>query len=234
MGFTFDIPWDKFISLTLINFFAIASPGPALVVQMKQSMNKGYRLGLMFAIGVGLGIGVHLLYIFMGLAKVIASYSWLETIVILVAIGYFSFLFWSNMKTPRTHIPLEKIDATEFQQTKSKSSTDKGSLLLGFFVSAVNPNAVVFMITMFAPLIDKDWNTFSCFIMLIWLCFCCFLYYALLNALFSNSKISKYYFRYRFYFDRFLALFFLYLVICFGAKLLPPSYTEPIQWLLYF
>lgn len=232
MDLTFNITWANIMSLTLVNFFAIASPGPALIVQMKQSINGGYKKGLMFAIGVAVGIGLHLLYIFMGLAKVIASYSWLETVVISVAILYFSYLFCGLMRTPRYMMLQDSEEGGKVKEDRPKRS--RSSFLLGVFISAINPNAVVFMITIFAPLVDPTWNLFSCFMMLTWLSFCCFAYYALLNTFFSNRRIACYYFKYRFYFDRIIALFFLYLIICFGAKLLPAAWVDPIRFILYF
>lgn len=236
MVLSFDIGLESFLSLTLINFFATASPGPALIIQMKQSMERGFKLGLYYAIGVGVGIGVHLLYIFLGLAQFIASIAWLEYVVILVAIIYFSIVAYDLLRT-------RKLDAKETlkvennalsKRLKFNSNTPKGSFWLGVVISAVNPNAIVFMITVFAPLVNPSWNFFSCFIMLIWLSFVCFLYYQFLNTLFSNQRVSKYYFKYRYIFDKIIGVFFIYLILCFGAKLLPIEWIAPFKWMLYF
>ncbi len=234
IDFAFNIPWDKVLSLSLVNFFAIASPGPALIVQMKQSMTRGFRLGLIYAFGVAVGIGIHLLYTFMGLAQVISSYSWLETAVILLAVCYFTYLFWGLAKASFGPEARNPIVIESSNNPNSKAGTPRGSFWLGVFISGINPNAVVFIITIFAPQIDKSWTLFSCALMLVWLCLCCFGYYALLNSIFSNHNISKYYFKYKHWFDRVIAIFFLYLIICFTAKLLPTEWIEPIGYLFYF
>ena len=90
MSLVFNIPWESFLSLTIVHFFAVVSPGPALIVQMNISVNKGRKLGNYCALGVGVGIGLHLLYTFLGLAQLIESNVWLSRMVIVMAVIYFS------------------------------------------------------------------------------------------------------------------------------------------------
>ncbi|WP_018110081.1 LysE family translocator [Bacteroides propionicifaciens] len=229
MSLVFNIPWESFLSLTIVHFFAVISPGPALIVQMNISVNKGRKLGNYCALGVGVGIGLHLLYTFLGLAQLIESNVWLSRLVIIMAIVYFSYLFRGLLKVPQS-VNIE-------QPVAHASATSKDaftSFSQGFASSAINPNAIVFSITMFTPLINPDWTFFACSLMLLWLCLNCVIIYIGFNFIFSNPRISSYYFKKRFIFDRIIALFFAYLIICFAAKLLPDSLTEPISFLLYF
>lgn len=235
MSYVFNIPWESVLSLTIINILAVASPGPAFIMQMKQSMNRGYRLGLFYALGVAVGIGMHFVYTFLGVAQLISSFVWLEKSVITVAIVYFTYLLWGLIKAYNSPQPtVLSVDDKSSHISNSKSATNGGSFLLGIMVSGLNPNAVIYIITIFAPLIDKSWNIFSCLVLLLWLCLNCFLYYAMLNGIFSNPQISKYYFKYKRWFDLVIIIFFSYLVICFTAKLLPTEWIEPINWLFYF
>lgn len=228
MNLVFNIPWDSFLSLTIIHFFAVVSPGPALIVLMNLSMNKGRRIGNYCALGVGAGIGIHLLYTFLGLAQLIESTAWLSKMVIILALAYFSYLCWGLINTPKA------VEKSEVEKPKCNGKDAWNAFTQGFIACAINPNAIVFSITMFAPIIDPSWTFFACFLMLIWLCFNCFLIYVGFNFIFSSPKISSYYFKYRHIFDRIIAVFFLYLILCFGAKLFPPEWVEPISWLLYF
>ncbi|MGL5260991.1 MAG: LysE family translocator [Bacteroides sp.] len=228
MNLAFNIPWESFISFTIINFFAVVSPGPALIVLMNFSMNKGRRIGNYCALGVGAGIGIHLVYTFLGLAQLIESTEWLSKTIIILALAYFSYLCWGLLNTPKK---------TEHIQVMKQESTKKdvwNAFIQGFIACAINPNAIVFSITMFAPIIQPEWTFFACFIMLLWLCFCCFIIYVGYNLIFSSPTISSYYFKYRHIFDRIIALFFIYLIICFAAKLFPTAWVEPISPFLLF
>ena len=109
MNLVFNIPWESFLSLTIVHFFAVVSPGPALIVLMNISMNKGRRIGNYCALGVGVGIGLHLLYTFLGLAQLIGSTAWLSRSVILVALAYFSYICWGllNSKKEQEQVQLQ-------------------------------------------------------------------------------------------------------------------------------
>ena len=228
MSLAFNIPWESFLSLTIIHFFAVVSPGPALIVLMNFSMNKGRRIGNFCALGVGAGIGIHLLYTFLGLAQLIESTTWLSKTIIIIALAYFSYLFWGLINTPK-----EKQQTTIVKQ-EATSKDAWNAFTQGFISCAINPNAIVFSITMFAPIIQPEWTFFACFLMLLWLCFNCFMIYVGFNMVFSSPTISSYYFKYRHIFDRIIAVFFLYLIICFAAKLFPPEWVEPFSAFLFF
>lgn len=229
MSELFNIPWDRFLSLTLVNFLSVASPGPALVLMMNESMSKGRRIGTYCAAGIALGIAIHLLYTFLGLAQVIVNTPWLQKTVILVAIVFFT-MFFINL--------IRSSGKNEYTQNTDSRMDNPGSKWVsfgkGFLVSGINPNAIVFTITMFAPLIDPNWTLLSCLLVSVWLCFNCFVVYMILNYIFSSPTIANVYFKYRHWFDRFIGFFFLYLAICFAVKLLPTEWIEPISWLFRF
>lgn len=228
MSLAFNIPWESFLSLTILHFFAVIAPGPALIIQMNLSINKGRKIGNYCALGIGVGIGIHLLYTFLGLAQLIDSTVWLSNLVIILAVCYFSYLAYGLMKTPRTS---QQIEVKEVQSTSKDAIT---AFTQGFVASAINPNAIVFSITVFSPIIDPSWTYFTCFLLLLWLFINCVVIYMGFNMVFSTPKISAYYFRHRYIFDRVIAVFFIYLIICFGAKMLPENVVAPIAFLLKF
>lgn len=228
MSLAFNIPWESFLSLTILHFFAVVSPGPALIVQMNISINKGRKLGNYCALGVGMGISLHLLYTFLGLAQLIDSTVWLSNLVIFLAVGYFGYLSYGLFKAPKESTIIE------YKETPSTSKDAFAAFTQGFVACAINPNAIVFSITVFSPIINPQWTYFACFLTLIWLCFNCVLIYVGFNYVFSTPKISTYYFKHRYIFDRIIAVFFIYLIICFLAKLLPTDLVEPFSFLLLF
>ena len=228
MSLAFNIPWESFLSLTILHFFAVVSPGPALIIQMNLSINKGRKIGNYCALGIGVGIGIHLLYTFLGLAQLIDSTKWLSNLVIILAVCYFSYLAYGLMKTPKTS------QVVEIKEVESTSKDALTAFTQGFVASAINPNAIVFSITVFSPIISPTWTYFTCFVVLLWLFSNCVLIYMGFNYVFSTPRISVYYFKHRYIFDRIIAVFFVYLIICFSAKMLPAEVIEPISFLFFF
>lgn len=59
--------------ILVIHFLALASPGPDFVMVVKNALGYGRSTGIRTAIGIGLGIGVHVLYCTFGLALIISK-----------------------------------------------------------------------------------------------------------------------------------------------------------------
>ncbi len=49
----------EFLTLALIHFMAVILPGPDFVITVRQSVRYGYLIGCLTAIGIGVGISVH-------------------------------------------------------------------------------------------------------------------------------------------------------------------------------
>ncbi len=58
----------EFLTLALIHFMAVILPGPDFVITVRQSVRYGYLIGCLTAIGIGVGISVHVFIPLLGLA----------------------------------------------------------------------------------------------------------------------------------------------------------------------
>ena len=87
--------WHGFWVITGIHLLAAVSPGPDFVFVSQQTLARGRRTGLVCALGIALGLGVHIAYSALGLAAVIASAAWLLTAIKIVGGGY---LVWLGIK----------------------------------------------------------------------------------------------------------------------------------------
>ena len=54
--------WTEFFTVALIHLLAVASPGPDFAIVVRESVAFGRRIGLFTALGVGVGILVHVAY----------------------------------------------------------------------------------------------------------------------------------------------------------------------------
>ncbi len=58
---------------TLSHLLAVISPGPDFVMALKNSLTYSRKTGIYTALGFGIGIGVHIVYSFAGLAVIISQ-----------------------------------------------------------------------------------------------------------------------------------------------------------------
>ena len=65
---------SQFLSVAIIHLFAVISPGPDFIVIAKQSLHSGRKSSIFTALGIGVGILIHVSYCLMGV-QFIASKS---------------------------------------------------------------------------------------------------------------------------------------------------------------
>ena len=86
--------WHGFWIITGVHFLACMLPGPDFVLVSQQSLGRGRAAGLLTALGIALGFGVHIVYSVFGLVTLVAQSAPLLTAVkiigglYLVYIGY--------------------------------------------------------------------------------------------------------------------------------------------------
>ena len=83
--------WHGFLLITGIHLLAAISPGPDFIFVSQQTLSRGRKAGMICALGVALGLGIHITYSVLGLAVVIAQASWLLTAIKIVGGAY---LIW--------------------------------------------------------------------------------------------------------------------------------------------
>jgi RhtB (resistance to homoserine/threonine) family protein len=132
-----------------IHALAVISPGPDFVLISRLSLSYSRKIGFVGAIGVALGIGVHILYSILGIGALIASSVILfNTIKILgalylVYIGVMSFKQSKN-KSPASSVRLQE-DVTYTEALK-----------LGFLTNVLNPKATLFILAVFTQVITPS------------------------------------------------------------------------------
>lgn len=73
--------WHGFWIITGVHFLACMSPGPDFVLVSQQSLGRGRAAGLLTALGIALGFGVHIVYSVFGLVTLVAQSAPLLTAV---------------------------------------------------------------------------------------------------------------------------------------------------------
>lgn len=140
-----------------IHALAVISPGPDFVLVSKLSLSYSRRIGFAGAIGVALGIGVHVAYSILGISALIAgSIVLFNTIKILGAlyliyIGVMSF----RKSKPKSEKQITKeVDGADV--VKNETISRAKALKAGFLTNVLNPKATLFIMAVFTQVITPE------------------------------------------------------------------------------
>lgn len=143
----FLIQWFMVFLLVLV---AAISPGPDFVITVRNSLAYSRKTGLLTALGLALGICIHVTYCIAGVAALIAHSILLFNIIKYIGAGY---LVYVGIKALRSHgLTAQKNETIE---TRPDISWKK-ALASGFVVNILNPKATMFYFALFTQVLGPE------------------------------------------------------------------------------
>lgn len=131
------------LGFAAIMFLAAASPGPDFVISIRNAVLHSQRAGLYTALGIGLGIGVHLTYSILGIAALISQSVFLFNLIKYAGAAY---LCYVGIKALRSKgYENQAIVGDETQRT---DITARKALWQGFLTNLLNPKATLFFLAL--------------------------------------------------------------------------------------
>ncbi|WP_085587417.1 LysE family translocator [Thalassospira sp. MCCC 1A01428] len=160
----------EIMAVGIITVLAVISPGPDFAMVTRIAIARGRKAGMLCAIGIGSGISVHIAYTMIGLGVIFAHNIWvLNTIRILGAsyliwLGISAFLpdIWQRLKLRlgigSAQAALSNSKSTNILITPNAPETRKNasSFWAGFICNALNPKAMLFIVSLFSQVISAD------------------------------------------------------------------------------
>ena len=138
------------LTIAIIHFVAVASPGPDFVIVTRNTLSFSKRSGIWTALGVALANLVHVGYCLLGIGFLISRSIVLFNMIKLLGAGYLIFIGFRAL----TH------RAEESQLSAKTSSlrrlTGRESFKLGFLTSVLNPKASLFYLALFTQVISPS------------------------------------------------------------------------------
>ena len=134
----------EFLAVVLITILAVISPGADFAIVTKNSYLYGRQTGLLTAIGIALGVLVHVTYTLVGVAVVLKFAPNFLTYIkylgafYLIYIGYKTFTQLPVADTNRSN-PLSKRQALQY----------------GFFTNALNPKTTLFVVSTYTQIVSS-------------------------------------------------------------------------------
>ena len=139
--------WIAVISITLL---AVISPGADFALVTRNSLMLSKRAGLFTAMGIGLGVLVHLSYTLLGVGLLLQQSTWLFNLLKLAGAAYLAYLGIGMLRSKAVDTPA------------AASPTPVSSMVAlrgGLLTNALNPKTSVFIISLFMQAVQPGTPT---------------------------------------------------------------------------
>lgn len=145
-----DTTWINWFLLVSIFGLALISPGPDLVVAIRNSVLGSRKSGLFTALGFAIGVSVHITYTLIGLAAIIAKSVILFSILKYAGAAYLLYMGYKALHS-------KGFDGSEVSNLSGhREMSNKKALMAGFMTNVLNPKATVFFLAVFSQFITPE------------------------------------------------------------------------------
>ncbi len=135
-------------TIAIIHILALISPGPDFIMACKNSLIYSRKIGIWTAVGFGLGIAIHILYSFAGLALIISQSVVIFTTIKLLGAAYLLYIGIKSFLSKSS-----KMIITQNHQKKTISPFS--AIRIGFLTNILNPKASLFFLSVFTLVIPQ-------------------------------------------------------------------------------
>lgn len=165
--------WFTVITITTL---AVISPGPDFAMVSRNALMLSRRAGVLTALGIGLGVWVHVAYTLLGVGLLMQQSLLLFNGVKLLGALYLIYLGIQMLRS--------KPGAPASSNAEPPPLSDWVALRTGFLTNALNPKTTVFVVSLFMQVVTPDthlgvqlsYGTFISMAHVLWfaLVACCF------------------------------------------------------------
>lgn len=186
----------EFLTLVLIHFMAVILPGPDFVITVRQSVRYGYLIGCLTAIGIGVGISVHVFYTLVGIGFLIQQSECLMSLIRTAGAAYLVYLGWQCLRSqPNTNIEING-------QADSDTPSLFKAFTMGFLTNALNPKATIFFLAIFTTIVSTATPMKVQVFYGVWMCMVNAIWFMVVSVLFAQPIVRKRFLEFGVYFER--------------------------------
>lgn len=199
----------EFLTVATIHLLAVMSPGPDFVMITRNSLKYSRRSGIYSALGLGLGILVHVSYSLLGISFVISRSIVLFSLIKFLGAGYLLYIGYKSLKA-RPHqensldLGLEKRDLGKW-----------AALKMGFLTNILNPKVSLFFFALFTQVINPSTPHSIQVLYGVEMSGMTFAWFAVVATMFSSQIIKKRFLKVSHYVERAMGV----ILIGLGLKL---------------
>jgi len=138
-------PLAELAAVATITILAVISPGPDFAMVTRNSYLFGRRTGLLCALGIAMGVQVHVAYTMFGVSLLIARAHGVLSVIKLLGAGY---LVWIGIQTLRNR------KALAVDTTAAPAISGAAACRMGFLTNALNPKTTLFVVSTYTQVVS--------------------------------------------------------------------------------
>jgi RhtB (resistance to homoserine/threonine) family protein len=136
------------VSVITITILAVISPGADFAMVTHNSMMLSRRAGLLTAVGISLGVLVHVTYSMLGAGLIISQSVVLFNLIKFAGAAYLVYLGIGMLRA--------KVPELSAADAPPPVLSDRAALRVGFFTNALNPKTTMFVVALFTQVIKPQ------------------------------------------------------------------------------
>lgn len=150
----------EWFSFMIFGLLIVISPGADFVLVFKNSVLFGRKAGALTAVGIGIGVCIHVTYSIVGISQLVLHNAWLFSMIKYAGAGYLVYLGINGLLHSKF-----KLQQPEPNGVMDKPDRHSKYLVQGFFCNLLNPKTMLFFLSVFSQLISTDQGNHSLFVL---------------------------------------------------------------------
>ena len=207
---------DILIKLAFIHLLALLSPGPDYVLITRNALVFSRKTGFYTAIGLGIGIIIHVSYSMAGLGVLLKHNQ--TVFHFIQALGGVYLLYIGIMAIRST---FSASSGQEFSFSKRTDISKFVALKMGFLTNVLNPKAGMYFISVFTQFIKPQTGEFLKLFVGLEVIILTTLYFSFVAYMISHKKVRTLYLKSQKHIDRLLGL----VLVIFGTSILYSAFS---------
>lgn len=134
-------------TVALVHLLAVISPGPDFIMITRNSLIYSRKTGVYSAIGLGLGILIHVTYSLIGIGLLISKSILLFNLIKFIGAGYLIYIGYKSLTSKSSHLHIG-------EQNHKNDISKLSAIRIGFITNATNPKATLFFLSLFTIVIN--------------------------------------------------------------------------------
>lgn len=186
--------YEIIVSLLVVNFFGMLSPGPDMMLVLKYGSLSAKRAAWYCVAGIVSGLAVHMMLGLFGISLLISKQPMLFNVVRWFGAAYLIYIGIKSLRAGKSEISVESTTSSNFKPRKAYFD--------GLLCNLLNPKILMFMVAAFSQVIapetptsDKLMISLSIFVetAVLWSCFILLLHRGSVGTLLNRyqSRINK-------------------------------------------
>ncbi|WP_030315434.1 LysE family translocator [Streptomyces flavochromogenes] len=172
----------QLIAVAVITILAVISPGADFAMTVRNSYLYGRTAGILAAVGIALGVLIHVTYTMLGVGLLVSRTPMLFTAMKLIGAAYLVYIGY------RTFVTKAQVD---IDLSEDGGLSKAGALRTGFLTNALNPKTMLFVLSTYTQVVSADTPVFQQVGYGLFMSFAHLVWFGLAAVLFSNQALRS-------------------------------------------